>query len=489
MQQQREDGYGGRTWLAAGLLAVALATPAGAAHISASWSGTGAWSDPTRWSSNPRVPDNGGGDTFDVTLNGGTATLDLDVQIQALSQGGGTITGGFDLDLDDVFTWTGGTQSGTGTTTASAGIDLRGNSSKTTDGRNVNLAGSSTHRGGSWFLRGGAAVTQSGSYVADSGLPGGSGSTLSISPSTGGGSFTNLGTFTQQGSQRTNLSVVFDNAGGSVLVQDGELSLAGGGASTGGTWSVTGGSLLLNSALTFDATSNVSGGGEVVFDSGTATVSGGYAVGATRTQGGTGVLQAGGTTGSLDLNDGILEVAGGTLTATGDLTWLADDLTGAGTTVVQGDAELRGNVSKELDAHQLRLEGTTTHRASTLLLRDGATLTQVGSWVSDSDSGAGGSGSTLSITGTGSGPNRFLNQGTFTQQGTQRTSVSAQFENTGSVVVQAGILAVNTGLTQTVGQTLLAGGELESGTGVDIQGGSLGGEGLVDADILMDGVL
>jgi len=41
--------------------------------------GTGSWSDPTRWSTNPFHPCNGqGGNSYDVELGSGTATLDLD---------------------------------------------------------------------------------------------------------------------------------------------------------------------------------------------------------------------------------------------------------------------------------------------------------------------------------------------------------------------------------------------------------------------------
>jgi hypothetical protein len=83
--------------LLAGLALVAgvlLTLPGGTAHaLTATWGGgTGVWSDATRWSTDPLFPCNGqGGNTYDVVLGTGTATLDLDCTIDSQSQTGGSL--------------------------------------------------------------------------------------------------------------------------------------------------------------------------------------------------------------------------------------------------------------------------------------------------------------------------------------------------------------------------------------------------------------
>src|SRR5690606_21094521 len=62
---------------AAILTAALLAAPLASAVTSTWGGGTGVWSDATRWSTNPLFPCNGqGGNTYDVVLGSGTATLD-----------------------------------------------------------------------------------------------------------------------------------------------------------------------------------------------------------------------------------------------------------------------------------------------------------------------------------------------------------------------------------------------------------------------------
>ncbi len=91
------------------------------------WTGTsGNWSNATKWDSNPRFPNNGQpnpGDTYDAILfNGATITLNVPITIQKFTLSSGTVTGSNNLTLNDLFTWTGGTMSGTGTTNANGGI-------------------------------------------------------------------------------------------------------------------------------------------------------------------------------------------------------------------------------------------------------------------------------------------------------------------------------------------------------------------------------
>ena len=60
-----------------------------AADFTAIWNGgTGNWSDPLHWNTNPNYPNNTGEVTYDATIANGFANLDVDVVIQRLSLGG-----------------------------------------------------------------------------------------------------------------------------------------------------------------------------------------------------------------------------------------------------------------------------------------------------------------------------------------------------------------------------------------------------------------
>ncbi len=73
-------------WRLAAILPIALIgllADSPAADFSAVWNGgNGNWSDALHWNTNPNYPNNGGGITYDATINGGTVTLDRDITIQ-----------------------------------------------------------------------------------------------------------------------------------------------------------------------------------------------------------------------------------------------------------------------------------------------------------------------------------------------------------------------------------------------------------------------
>ncbi|MCH8839870.1 MAG: PEP-CTERM sorting domain-containing protein [Planctomycetes bacterium] len=86
--------------------------------------------------------------------------------------------------------------------------------------------------------------------------------------------------------------------------------------------------------------------------------------------------------------------------------------------------------------------------------------------------------------------NTFDNDGTFNQLGSGTTTVSIGFDNSDTVDVQAGKAAFTRGYTQTAGTTRVASGaELEATSALDIQGGRVEGEGLIDADVDLAGTL
>src|SRR5207249_6523552 len=90
-------------------IAAAGALPVHAATSVSRSSAAGSWSDPTGWT--PMVvPNNNGGNLFDVTISSGTgAALDIDPTIEAFTLGGSldADVAPHALTVNQVFTWTG----------------------------------------------------------------------------------------------------------------------------------------------------------------------------------------------------------------------------------------------------------------------------------------------------------------------------------------------------------------------------------------------
>lgn len=71
--------------------------------------GSGDWSTAANWTQNV-TPNNNGSNLYDVTISGGTVSLDINPTIQQLDLSGGSLSGASTtLTLNDVFNWTGGT--------------------------------------------------------------------------------------------------------------------------------------------------------------------------------------------------------------------------------------------------------------------------------------------------------------------------------------------------------------------------------------------
>jgi len=105
-------------WTAAILVAASFAwmsAPAlsRAAEINAAWNAAaiGNWSDGTKWSTNPTVPNNGD-DTFVVNIDDGETTLDSTFVIDKLTLTGGALLGTGSLTVNDETTWSGGALGG-----------------------------------------------------------------------------------------------------------------------------------------------------------------------------------------------------------------------------------------------------------------------------------------------------------------------------------------------------------------------------------------
>ncbi len=436
-----------------------LPVPALSATITSTWlGGAGNWNDPSFWDTNPTIPDNDAVDQFIVNMSTGAVTVDTSFTIDDLNLSGGSIQVNGTLAAVGTSVWNGGNLMGLGTTTV-GDLELLGTSNRHLYGTLVSTGNTAFRGSGYLYLRSGAEFRNDvgSTFTADSAAgSGGTGGDLDIAGFSGSGQrFDNRGSFLQSGSQLTTVRTRFDNSG-SVTVDNGELELTGGGASTGGSFLVnTNGSLRFNGGThSLDAASSIAGDGQLILDAGRVEHTGamGY-VGNAQFSGGTLALDhATNSLGSLTLSSGNLEVNGG-LTITGAGTWDGGNIRGSGTTNVS-DFELLGSSNRHLYGTLVNT-GTTTLRGDGILyLRSGAVVrNEAGAtFTTDSSVGSGGTGGDLQIASFSGSGQSFDNRGDFLQTGAHGTHVRLAFDNSGNAFVSNGELELTSGGTSTGGR-------------------------------------
>ena len=493
--------------------------------------GGGNWSDPTNWDVGV-VP--GTGDDVIIDLDG-TYGVNLDVSasvntltlgaasgsqtlvvasntltmagtstvgangVLALSGATAMLTGAGTLSVSGAFIWSQGT--------VGAGGDIQ-----------IETTGTLSLAGGSMLLRGGRQLNNAGSVVWSAGTldagddvvvtnqvggtfdiqgsvsfdhtPGAAPSMTSLAP--GGSasapqqvaaSFVNLGTLTGTVAAFAAINVAFINTG-TVDLQAGTLDFLGGGTSSG-TFTTAGGTSLRFGAGTFafDATSSISGTGQIFFVGGTTVINGGF----TNLAPGVTVLSAGtvefnGTTSvnSLFVSGGIF---GGTglVSIDGAIDWSAGTMTGTGTTKVlsSGTLTLSGSAKTLIGGRILDNAGTGIWTGGDIDAGDGSAVINQ-------------SGGTFTITASvalnhsqGGAVPTFTSSGIVDVQPSSGVVVfQSTFNNNSSITVTKGTLSLTGGgagagsFTVPTGATLLFGGgahtlaTLTNDGTVDVQAGT-----------------
>ena len=409
-----------------------------------------------------------------------------------ISSSGFRLDGGRTLRNEDTLTWSGGTLLFNNTFNGQSG----GPGSGTLD----NITGATFIASGN----GAGSITASNFGGTDTGAD---------------ALISNAGTFRKSGSTATDITTVavtFNNAG-TVDVQTGILNLTNGGTHSGnftgtaGTIGFGGGTHLLN-AVSSITTQNVQFSG-----SGTTTINGTYNVaGTTGISNGTatinGTLPSLGS--ALNISGGVLNINGsnasvatltqsngalagtGTVTVTGNAAITFGDHRGTGTTILQGPSTISSSGFRLDGGRILRNENTLTWSGGQLLFNNtfNGQSGGTGSGTLDNIAGAtfvasGDAAATIAASnfgGTDTGADALIsNAGTFRKSGssaTDITTVDVTFNNTGTVDVQTGILSF-TDYTQTAGETRLNGGILRSANNIDVTGGIISGQGIIDIDI------
>ena len=366
-----------------------------------------------------------------VTI-GATATSTNAVTALNLDVVSGTLNGSGDLTMaaGGQLDWTGGTMNGGGKITIpeTAELNISGTANKDLRNRTIDNLGTTTWTGtgnirsgnGAVFnnLAGGVFDVQNDEFFSDN---------------LGGAAprFNNAGTFKKTvGTGTTNISLVFNNTG-VVDVDSGLLSYNSGGTSTGNFDIATGATLQFpSSTFTLNAGTTITGAGTTQVNGGTVTLGGAVTA----------------------LN---LDLVGGTLNGTGDLTmaangtldWTGGTMTGGGKVTIPATAQLNisGTANKDLRNRTVDNLGTTTWTGTgNIRSGNGGVFNNLSGATFDAQNDRS---FVYSLAG---GATVFNNAGTFKKTvGVLTTSVSLFFVNTGTVEVDSGLLSYNSGGTST----------------------------------------
>jgi hypothetical protein len=209
-----------------------VAAPAGIFTWDAGAGADTSWFNPLNWS-----PDGTPGAADTAILNT-AATIDLstaDATVANFQQTTGTLTGTKTLTVLTSFAWTGGTQSGAGSTIIGGTLTLSGAGTKTLNARTLINNGTVNLSGVGGLTTSNATVTNNGVFnVTDDADVAGSGS----------GGFTNsaTGTLNKSGAGTTSTFYVFTNAG-TVNAAGGTLNFGNGFTQTAGSTVLSGGTM------------------------------------------------------------------------------------------------------------------------------------------------------------------------------------------------------------------------------------------------------
>jgi uncharacterized repeat protein (TIGR01451 family) len=455
--------------------------------------------------------------TGPLTINGGTADFtNIGGSIATaptITLSGGTLTGADTVSVTGLLTWTGGTMSGAGITNANGGMSIPQNAS-TLDTRTLNISGNTTfggaNGGSQLFVQNGAVINNLAGSAWN--FVNGSNSTSSgIFFNGAAGTFNNAGTFQMTGGTGNAVTVPFNNSG-TVNANAGILTFFGGGscaATCVGAFNVASGATLGFGSGTFALAGNIAGAGTVNFAGGTANLTGTYNVtGGTTVSGGTanftGTLTNAGpltisggtanfsnasgavTTSTLTLSSGTL-TGTSNVTVTGLLTWAGGTMSGTGTAFANGGMSVPQNASI-LDTRTLNISGNTTfgsaNGGSQLFVQNGAVINNLAGSAWNFVNGSNSTSSGIFFNGAAG---TFNNAGTFQMTGGTGNAVTVPFNNSGTVSANAGTLSFTGVYTQPAGSgasTLLNGGSITaSATGLNINGGTLGGTGSITGNV------
>ncbi len=384
---------------------------------------------------------------FPGTLNiqSGTLNADGNMFIGNLNLVGGTISGTGQIALTGpASTWNGGTLLGPGKAVVTAGATMTVNATNgLTLQRSLDISGTLNWIAGNFSL--GAVLFQVKTGGVINAAPGGS----MYAVNTTGAVFANSGTLNKSGATTTTFSrsdltssLAFNNFG-QVNVQQGTIDLVTGGSSTGAFAVSAGAVLSIGGSYTFGTGSTVSGAGRIDLpSSGTITLQGMCTWANARLTGAT-------ITGA------------GDLTLTGNSSWSAGAMSGAGKTLVPFGSTLNMSGGAHTLSRRLENSGTINWTGGAISIA-AATLLNSSAGVFNMDCNE-------SVLGAGDVA-IFENQGVVNKTGTSSVSFvnslsNITFDNSGTLNVNGGSLSLPSQVKQLQSKSLVGGTWNVSGSG------------------------
>jgi hypothetical protein len=462
-----------------------------ASDVNQTWiGGSGNWSDATKWSANPSAyedtyPNNIPGLTQSAIIGAGagTVTLTEPIIIDALTLRAGALTGSSDLTLNNAFNWSGGSLSGSGSIIVPAGSAM---SMTGAGGPNGFLLARTIQIGGTADFSGDGDLS---GYIANCGLNVLAGGSFTVSgignfvPGNYSRTYTvnNAGTLAKTSSGTTFVDVPFNNSG-LVHVQAGTLQIdpaaTSVGDGSGGTFLVdSGATLLFTTDYSYSSSTQFQGDGAVQFVAGTHSLNGAvFQMGGTVTISGAATVDFGASTvaAATTLADGGTLLGSGDCSFANGLSWTGGKMSGSGKTIIPAGTTLSiSGSSDKLLGRTLEVSGNVNFAGSGALSGSdspGAVNILSGGTFTIADIGT-------FVNGTLGGSYAINNAGTFVKNSPGTTTVGVVLNNTGTVHVQTGTLALAGGGNSSATFQLDSGTTLAMGGDYTFNGGLIQGPG------------
>jgi hypothetical protein len=383
--------------------------------------------------------------TLPVINVSGTANANFNTptSVTTVNLSGGTLGGSGTLDINGLFSWSGGSLVGAGVTNANGGIAF-GNGQVNLNQRTLNNAAGQTATlsaasGPIAFLNG-AIFNNNGTFLAQN--------NQSFFNNGGGGTFNNAGIFTRDTSAGTFsiLTLVAFNNSGTVNVQTGTLRFIGGDTgNTTGDFNISAGAILnFSSNFSFAASSDLAGAGTVFFQSGNQVLNGTYSLADLNVAGAGVTLNIPLSVAAFNFISGTV-IANSPLSVSGLLTWSSGNLGGSSFTNANGGILFNGAAVGLIGGTTLNNAAGQTATLSNPSLggigfQNGSIFNNNGTFLAQNNAGFFNNG----------GEGTFNNNGIFTRDtsaGTFSILTLVAFNNTGTVNVNSGTLALNSTTT------------------------------------------
>jgi hypothetical protein len=403
-----------------------------------------------------------------LDLSSGTLNLNSGqmITLATFSISGGTLNGSDDVIVNGNASWGSGTVSGSGKLRTNGATTLSSSVTRTINGRLWENAGTVLWNAGSMTFNSGASLSNLSGGVLDLRVDN---QMLNVGSGQPVPTLANAGTMVKSAGTGTSTIVHRVENSGIVRAATGILSLNGSGEGNGSFLALPGAKISLGGSFNL-AQGSVVQGETMRFTSGTVNIEGTYEVtGTTEVAGATvnisnltNLVNLGSgldlSSGTFNLNNGnattlaTLSISGGTLNGSDDViingnaSWGSGTVSGSGKLRTNGTTTLSSSVTRVINGRLWENAGTILWNAGSMTFNSGASLSNLSSGVLDLRVDGG-----LLNVGSGQPVPTLNNAGTMVKSaGTGTTTINHRVENSGTLKVMTGIVAIGNSYTQMV---------------------------------------